>query len=66
MPGRVATARLLGLNLGTAILAVGRPANLPGAMLVGALLVGASVGNSLDLAAAALLGVRQVTAPTRG
>ena len=61
MPGRVATARLLGLNLGTAILAVGRPANLPGALLVGA-----SVGNSLDLAAAALLGVRQVTAPTRG
>ena len=57
---------MLGLNLGTAFLAVGLPADLPGASIVGVLLVGASVGTSLALAAAALLGVRQVAAPARG
>jgi hypothetical protein len=64
--GRVASARMLGLNLGTAFLAVGLPADLPGASIVGVLLVGASVGTSLALAGAALLGVRQVAAPARG
>ena len=64
--GRLASARLLGLNLGTAFLAVGLPGDLPGASIVGVLLVGASVGASIALAAAALLGVRQVAAPARG
>jgi nitrite reductase (NO-forming) len=64
--GRVATARLFGLNLGTVLLAVGLPAGMPGASIAGTLLVGASVGTSLALAAAALLRVRQVAAATGG
>jgi nitrite reductase (NO-forming) len=63
--GRVATARLLGLNLGTALLAVGLPADLASVSVVGALFVGASAGISVALAAAALLGARQVAAPAR-
>ena len=47
-------------------LSVGLPVDLPGASTVGALLVSASVGTSLALVAAALLGVRQVAAPARG
>lgn len=64
--GRVATARLLGLNLGTALLAVGLPADLAWVSTAGTLLVAASVGTSFVLAAAALLGIRQVVAPARG
>lgn len=63
--GRAALARLLSLNLGTALLAVGLPADVPAASIAGTLLVGASVGTSLALAAAALLGSRQVAAPAR-
>ena len=63
--GRVAMARLLGLNLGTALPAVGLPSDLPGASIAGGVLVGASVGTSLALAAAALRGVRQAAAPAR-
>jgi nitrite reductase (NO-forming) len=64
--GRVATARMLGLNLGTALLAVGLPGELPGVSMAGAVLVAASVATSLALAAAALAGIRQVAAAAGG
>ena len=62
--GRFATARLAGYNVGTALLAVGLPSALPAASIAGALLVGASLGTSLALAAAALLR-RQAAWPHR-
>lgn len=65
-PAHARQRRPLGLNLGTALLALWLPADLPGASIAGALLVGASVGTSLALTAAALLGVRQAASSARG
>lgn len=64
--GRAATPRLLAFNLGTALLAAGLPTGLAGPSIAGLLLVATSVGTSLALAAAALVGVRQPATPARG
>jgi hypothetical protein len=52
--GRVATPRLVALNAGTALLAVGWPAGIAPLVAAGALLAAAAVVASAGLAASAL------------
>lgn len=54
--GRIATARLVALNGGAALLAVGWPGGLPALALTGGLLAGGAVVSSVALALAALRG----------
>ena len=62
MLGRWATPRLVGLNVGTALLAIGWPAGIGPLAAGGALLAAVSVVSSVGLAASAL----QVRARPKG